>query len=510
MKKFFLSVLFIFLYSIAFSQKDTVDNNGYSSFHYPNGNISSCGNLKDGKPDGYWKTFYENGFIKSEGNRKDYQLDSLWKFYSDQGKLILEINYKNDKKNGIKRTYLEKETLEEKYLNDSKEGLTNLFYENGKIKQTTNFVDGRENGLSKEYDQDGTVITLVEYKKGFVLYRENINRKDKNNLKQNWWKTFYDKGNVKSEGFYRDGKKDGYFKEYDPDGNLTSILKYTGDSLQVDVKELTKLDVKTEYYSSGVVKTIQSFKGNTAEGLRREYSSKGKLERSFIFSNGRKVGEGIVDEQGVRQGKWKEFYETGEIKNEGEYKDGKKIGPWKYYHRNGKTEQIGQYNKKGLPTGLWKWFYESGNILREENMENGLEEGMMTEYADTTGAIITKGDFIEGYEEGFWFYELGDYKEEGNFKNGKKDSIWKTYYPDKSLLFEGKYTDDNPDGRHTYYYDNGKIKETGNYIMGKKDGEWKKNNYDGTPFLVTLYKNGIEIRFDGVLVKPTTEPTEDQ
>ena len=41
--------------------------------------------------------------------------------------------------------------------------------------------------------------------------------------------------------------------------------------------------------------------------------------------------------------------------------------------------------------------------------------------------------------------------------------------------------------------------------MGKREGEWYRYNYDGSLFLTTTYKNGIEIKYDGVKIKPPTE-----
>lgn len=61
-------------------QKNKVNPNGYNIFYYSNGNISSEGNMKNGKPEGYWKTYFESGTIKTEGNRENFLLEGTWKF----------------------------------------------------------------------------------------------------------------------------------------------------------------------------------------------------------------------------------------------------------------------------------------------------------------------------------------------------------------------------------------------------------------------------------------------
>ena len=76
-KLFYLFIIYIvrfffFSGSIILAQETYVDPNGYNTFYFQNGNVSSEGILKDGKPIGYWKTYYDNGQIKSEGNRKNF------------------------------------------------------------------------------------------------------------------------------------------------------------------------------------------------------------------------------------------------------------------------------------------------------------------------------------------------------------------------------------------------------------------------------------------------------
>ena len=46
------------------AQKKQVNPNGYNKFYYPNGQISSEGMMRNGKPDGYWITYYVTGIKK--------------------------------------------------------------------------------------------------------------------------------------------------------------------------------------------------------------------------------------------------------------------------------------------------------------------------------------------------------------------------------------------------------------------------------------------------------------
>jgi len=486
---------------LAFGQENQVDPNGYNIFYHDNGQISSEGYMKNGQPDGYWKTYFETGILKSEGNRLNFLLDSIWKFYNEGGDLILEISYKGDKKNGIRRTIREKEIVEENFVDDIKQGNTMYYFPDGKIRKTVPFVDGLENGLALEYNENGIIVNLIEYKKGFIVNREKINRRDKNGLKQGKWMYFYQDAIVRQEGTYRNDKKNGYFKDYDKDGNLITVSKYIDDILQEDVAELVELEVRTDYYPGGQVKTIASYKDGVPEGVRREYSEDGIIKMAYIFSKGVIIGEGIMNEEGAKDGVWKEYFSNGNLRAEGKYKDGKRIGGWKFYHENGNLEQTGNYNDYGELDGTWRWYYTSGELLREESYFTGLADGHMIEYSEE-GDVITEGDYIEGYEDGLWIFESEYHKEEGSYRDGLRNGQWKTYFADGQLSFSGDFIDDNPNGRHTWYWDNGQIKDDGRYIMGRKEGDWTKYNYDGTVFLVISYKNGVEKRYDGIKIKP--------
>jgi len=494
------------IYAIA---QDKTNPDGFNIFYYPNGIKSSEGYMVNGKPDGYWKTYHENGILKSEGNRRNFLLDGEWKFYDEAGKLVLLINYKDGQRHGLRISYRDHEFVAENFQNDIKQGLTTTYYADSTILRTVNFVDGREDGLAKEFANDGRVITLTTYNRGFVVSRERINRLDSQNRMQGLWKFFHDNGNVKLEGRYSNNLKDGYFKEYDVNGRLTATTKWAaGEELEIPV-ELARLEVARDYYPNGKIKAMQTFRNGLAEGVRRDFDEEGNIVAGAVYKDGKKVAEGITKSDGVRDGDWKEFHADGTLKVVGKYDNGVKVGEWKYFHPNGNPEQTGRYNSKGQLTGDWFWYYPSGNIRREETFVNGRADGLMTEY-DDDGNIITQGEFIEGMEEGEWFLQYGDHREVGSFSFGLKSGYWKHYDDEDNLIFEGEFIDNNPNGRHIFYWNNGQIKDEINYLMGMKRGDWKQYNYDGTMLLVITYENGIEKKYDGIKITPEfTEPFHD-
>ncbi len=219
----------------------------------------------------------------------------------------------------------------------------------------------------------------------------------------------------------------------------------------------------------------------------------------------------MIKEDGSRDGIWKEYYQGGAIRAEGLYENGKQSGEWKFYHPGGALEQAGRFNKNGNPEGAWRWYYETGALMREENFRNGIRDGILTEY-DEQGNLLEQGEFLDGLEEGPWIETSGDVCMKGSYREGLRHGMWMIYQLERGmeridsiLIFKGNFQDDSPDGKHSHYYDEGRLKEEGVYIMGKKEGDWVRYNPDGTPFIMITFRNGTEIKYDGVRIKPPFE-----
>lgn len=497
---FFLFLMASPLLIIAQEQRDTIPED-YRVFYYPDGQVSSEGFMVDGKPDGHWKNYWENGNLKSEGNRKNFLLDGPWKFYDQQGELRLVINYRDGVKHGYRITYTPDERIEELFENDIKQGNTYHYDADGFLTRVTPFENGRENGYVKYFDRDSLVTILMEYRRGVAISREFINRYDHENNPHGPWKTFYSSGIIKEEYTYKHGVLDGYYKKYDREGNLESIVKYEMGNLIVDSDEIFEYEIRRNYYPNMQVKIVGTYRDGVADGVRKEYNPDGSLAIAYIFEMGSLLGSGILDEQGLKQGSWKEFYREGGLKAEGSYKDGVKIGAWTFYFPNGRVEQTGSYTDRGREQGKWTWYYFDGTLRREENFTNGQKNGDMIEY-DEDGNVIARGTFVDDEEDGPWYYQEEGYTQEGEYVLGEREGEWKHHYPEGNLSFKGKFIDGYPDGKHVFYNPNGSVKREGNYIVGVRHGVWRFYDDEGNLVLIVEYRNGIEIKYDNILIKP--------
>jgi uncharacterized protein len=490
------------------SAQPKIDPNGYNVFKYEDGTISSEGLMLDGKPEGFWKTYYPNGELKSEGFRKNFLLDSAWKFYREDGNIESIINYNLGKQNGLELRFSTQGNLIEKYLieDGNKKGDAFYYYESGELYKQVPFEDNKEQGKGLEFAKDGRIITFLNYDSGYIRSLEKVNRLSKQNQKTGYWVEFYEGGSIKLEGFYQRDLKNGVFKYFNKRGDLEKIEKYILDELITDASETVVLDIRKEFYEDGKIKLVGSYRDGTKQGVFREYDREGNIINSILFENNIKQGEGIVDAQGKYQGDWKLYFRTGELRAEGTYVDGKKEGNWIYFFKEGKVEQKGNY-KSDLPSGSWNWFFQDGSTHREDYYRKGKEDGESIEY-DREGNLIRKGEYIDGVKMGPWFYQVNDHKEEGDYIDGEKNGVWIFTYDNGQTNFKGEYLNGIPGGKHKYYYRNGTMRTEGKYKAGEKDGDWKTYSEEGVLVLTIKYKGGIEIKLDGAKIKLPEEVME--
>jgi antitoxin component YwqK of YwqJK toxin-antitoxin module len=509
--KYLIPVMFVAIWHLPLHGQDEMLENGFVQIFYPNKQVSSEGTMRDGKPDGFWRTYYVTGVIKSEGKRTNFLLDSIWNFYNQAGELIEQISYSIGEKNGYSNKYIYNNpqnpgqpTLisSELYVMGKKEGNSMYYHPTGELKLIVFYKDGKKQGLSREFSRDSTLITVVQYKDGYVTERERVNRTDENGNKQGTFREYYENGRIKKEENYLDNQLHGYYREFDGRGELVMALRYERgaivEEIDEDIREL--LDMKSTFDEQGRLIFTGGYKDDIPVGIHRFYDTAGVVENAHLYNElGQKVSEGIIDEQGIRRGSWTDFYPGGEIRAKGSYQNNQRTGTWTFYLKNGGIEQKGRFERDRY-MGLWTWFYPNGNKWREESYFNGKEDGMFVEY-DRGGNILTKGDYIGGEKEGEWLYQVGDHEERGTFVIGLREGLWRYYYPDGSLKYEGSYTQGNPDKRHKYYYPDGTLKEEQYYAMGIREKNWKKYDQEGNLVMTITYKNNEEQRINGVRIK---------
>ncbi|MCD6365985.1 MAG: hypothetical protein J7L46_00445 [Bacteroidales bacterium] len=507
-------LLLLFLSQItAFGQKNKVNPNGYNVFYYPNGQISSEGWMKNGKPDGLWKNFYKTGVRKSIGKRSLSLLDSTWVFFNTQGDTTDIINYYRDNKSGyhFHYEYIKSDSdtvkllkFKELYVENKKAGKS-FYYEKNHLKRIVNYENNIPDGWAYEYSYDTLITKMLEYKNGFLVYSEKINRFDKDTLKQGVWKYFYPDGKIMREENYLHGQLNGFYKEYDPRGKLVKMIKYVyGQPMEESIKEDSIFTEKKQFFENGNIKNTGYYKYDSIPvGAHKEYDIEGIVTTVRMYDNdGILEAMGLFDSKARKTGQWKEFFPTGEIRAEGNYKSGKKTGKWTFYFHDQKVEQTG-YFYRGKYDKTWNWYLHSGKLFQCENYYHGKLDGYFFQLTET-GDTLLSGNYSDGDKTGKWHFYIGDQIEEGKYEGGYKEGLWTIYNKDnKKIIFKGNFVQGALNDKVYYYYNNGKLKRLEQYRLGVPTGNWQYYDFDqeGHIILIENYRAGKLRKIDGVRFK---------
>ncbi len=102
------------------------------------------------------------------------------------------------------------------------------------------------------------------------------------------------------------------------------------------------------------------------------------------------------------------YYKDGMLQEEGMWKDNKWVGEYRYYHENGNLFYNWVYNASGKREGTQQYFYENGNLMIEGTWKEGSESGLLKEYYEN-GSVKTEKQFATGKIEATETksYELG-------------------------------------------------------------------------------------------------------
>lgn len=231
-----------------------------------------------------------------------------------------------------------------------------------------------------------------------------------------------------------------------------------------------------EYFPTGQLKVEGSFELDDPAG-----------EWTYYFSNGAIDKKGSFDE-GKTSGKWTYYFSNGNINMEGDLVDGVQQGGWKFYYPSGSIKEEGIF-QDGKGQGKWRFYYETGELKGEAYLQDG--GGKYSEFFKT-GGVKKTGKLIDGEGEGDWkyFHSNGTLKARGAQSKGLKEGMWEYYNPEGKLDSKGPYKNGKEEGTWEFYYDNGNLKSIGLFRNGQKQGEWMTYYRDGTPKGKGVFSNG--------------------
>jgi antitoxin component YwqK of YwqJK toxin-antitoxin module len=181
-------------------------------------------------------------------------------------------------------------------------------------------------------------------------------------------------------------------------------------------------------------------------------------------------------------------YPNGNLRYEGDFKDGKPVGELRRYHENGQLSGIQTFDNEGNSTIVC--YTGTGELLAEGSYKAHNRDGLWKFYGEGEYLFM-----VENYQDGLRIGESLIFSKEGkllqrmNYKNGKLDGERIHYYPYGNIMAKYTYVDGVLEGPYTYFFETGHINEEGTYLQGKANGIWRSYEEDGT-FVEAEYING--------------------
>lgn len=167
---------------LAYEVGKTVPFSGKAYSYFPNGDIQSSMEYKNGLMNGEIKSWYKKDVLQVEGFVENRIKTGVWKMYYENGKLKKQTNFKNNIENGEEIFWFENSKFEKKgnYIDGKLNGKYEWFYENGQKKQEGHFVNGKEDGTWSDWFENGKQKMIGQFlnseKSGvWTWYDENGN-----------------------------------------------------------------------------------------------------------------------------------------------------------------------------------------------------------------------------------------------------------------------------------------------------------------------------------------------
>ena len=298
----------------------------------------------------------------------------------------------------------------------------------------------------------------------------------------------------------------------------------------------------TQYFNSeGKLYMISSLTKETEKDLYALYRKYDKNGNLFIYSyaiEGKNTDKGyysdgklayikelkiIKGQPPILHGRYIEYYKNGQIKVQGNNKDGKRDGEFKAFLRNGKSagsvfykdgkiikstlvnsmkdnasfslttdinynlnsneiitdefpngllKQYFIYNKNRLLDGESREYYEEGDIKSISHFKNHIPDGVFISYYQN-GNMEEKYAYVNGQANGecLSYYENGKLEERYFLKNGEIDGEAFAYYPSGKLEVKDFFKDGKKEGKSIFYHENGNIKQKSTFKNGKREGD---------------------------------------
>jgi len=232
-------------------------------------------------------------------------------------------------------------------------------YDNGDLLMEINYVDGVQNGVQKMYHPNGQIAQNHLYKNGQIVdgtYVDLFPNGEKNGV------FIYKNGKLNGKGlvYYESGQL--WRETLWENGIKISEIEFPIEENEIKKTEKEKIIKYSESKGEKVEKKIETYEEIKDENGRLILK---KIIKSYN-ANGRKISETYFNVKDEKDGNHTEWFDNGELKQKGQFKNGKEFGVWTTYYSNGQKfeEFIYKFDNGRRECCVWlKYWDEYGNRL---------------------------------------------------------------------------------------------------------------------------------------------------
>lgn len=279
---------------------------------WPSGSLYYKGSFKDGKPTGKFLYFYDSGELMSALNHMSENISAI--HYRSNGS-VQASGFYNHSVGDAEPTkegswgYFDENSLQrrqETYSDGILDGEFWVVDSKGRKVEEGSYLKGEKSGTWSDYYENGKFRQRVKYLDGEL---------------EGEFESYHLNSNIRIQGQYLEGHEDGSWKTYLEDGAMEMIIKY---SFGKKVKEIRINGTFEDTYPDGRSKSEYTYKDKELDGPYRVW-----------YDCGEYVIEPFTDEETGEQMQ-RRVLKGIQVKEEGEYVDGKLDGPQYMYDIKGK------------------------------------------------------------------------------------------------------------------------------------------------------------------------------
>lgn len=322
-------------------------------------------------------------------------------------------------------------------------GMSFTFWENKRVNEQFPWFNGKMDGEYKQFSPEGKLLTWINYKNG---------------IKQGPYEYYYDNGAMQSKGQFVDGELEGEI---------------------------------TGFYATGIRKYAVEYKNGIRNGRSRSWFKNGAPEQLAYYVNN------------VPNGEVFEYYQDSIIWSESEYNMGVRHGRYYQFHKKSGCAAIESYYKNGKLDSIRRiWSEVNCELIEEEHYKNGLKDGEFVLY-DFVGDTLTVRNYSNGILEGVYLEYYNKTKPEIDPVSGNVSK----YDTKKGIEVRGNYRNNLPDGFWQYGLVSNYQHREGNFEAGVMVGHWVFYDTKGRVLMEQDYSDEGEIVKEKLYKHPKKKKT---